>query len=217
MKKQPLVLAVGMGLASFACAQDVPGSDEMWRVIQSQQKEIANLQAQLSVTADAVEAGVAGGESRTMLGGYGEHHLNLNRSSGANKDNMVDAHRYVLFVAHQFSDDLKFFSEFELEHGLAGEGKPGEVELEQAYIDWNYRGEQSVKLGQFLIPVGLINETHEPETFYGVERNNVEKNIIPATWWETGVAFSGELAPGLRYDAAIHSGLKLSAEGGQGA
>lgn len=124
---------------------------------------------------------------------------------------MVDAHRFVVFIGHQFSDTVRFFSEVELEHGLTedtddGSG-PGEVELEQAYIEWDFAKNHSVQFGQFLLPVGIINETHEPDTFYGVERNKVEADIIPATWWETGVKVGGEIAPGLRYDVAVHSGL----------
>ena len=65
----------------------------------------------------------------------------------------------------------------------------------------------------FLVPVGILNETHEPNTFYGTERNAVEKNIIPSTWWEAGVAFSGELSHGFSYDLALHSGLDVSKEG----
>ena len=45
-----------------------------------------------------------------------------------------------------------------------------------------------MKAGLFLIPVGILNQTHEPDTFYGVERNNVEKNIIPTTCGEGGLA-----------------------------
>ena len=64
----------------------------------------------------------------TSIGGYGELHLNLNDDS----DNEIDFHRWVLFINHRFSDKVNLYSEFELEHSLAGDGKPGEVELEQA-------------------------------------------------------------------------------------
>ena len=50
--------------------------------------------------------------------------------------------------------------------------------------------------------------------FYGVERNNVEKNIIPTTWWEGGLALSGEIAPGFNYEVSATSGLKLDAADG---
>ncbi|MFC1603253.1 porin, partial [Pseudomonadota bacterium] len=63
----------------------------------------------------------------------------------------------------------------------------------------------------FLLPVGILNETHEPNTFYGVERNPVEKDIIPATWWEGGAGIHGEISPGLGFDLYAHSGLETSA------
>ena len=46
--------------------------------------------------------------------------------------------------------------------------------MEQMYVDVDY-GSFNAKYGVFLIPVGILNETHEPDTFYGVERNSVEK------------------------------------------
>ena len=63
-----------------------------------------------------------------------------------------------------------------------------------------------------LVPVGILNETHEPPTFYGVERNNVEKRIIPATWWEAGIKFSGIFSETLSYDIMVSSGLDTSAK-----
>ncbi|HAC35580.1 MAG TPA: porin [Gammaproteobacteria bacterium] len=145
---------------------------------------------------------------KTTIGGYGEVHWNNTEL----KDE-IDLHRFVLFFGHQFTDDLRFFSELEVEHSLAGEGKNGEVEVEQAYIEYDLNDQHRVKGGVFLLPVGILNETHEPDTFYGVERNNVEKNIIPTTWWEAGAMVSGELGGGLGYDVAVHSGLEASKKG----
>lgn len=197
----------------FLMAAEGPTTEEMWEKIQAQQAQIEALEAQLEegrqqieITASAVErqmaAGEGGGASDSHFGGYGELHYN-------NLDNgdEIDFHRFVLFFGHQFREDLKFFSELEVEHSLAGDGKPGEVELEQAYVQWDYRDNHNAKFGLFLVPVGILNETHEPDTFYGVERSNVEKRIIPSTWWEAGVGLSGEIAPGWRYDVALHSGL----------
>ncbi len=213
------VSALGLASTSFAA----PSQDEMWKIIQQQQAEIERLQKgqqetekaveesdkKIEATADAIESNGGGipksleWATKTTIGGYGEHHYN----SIDGGDNKVDAHRFVLYVGHEFNDSVRFFSEFELEHGLSGDGKPGEVELEQAYIEWDYAKNHSLISGQFLVPVGILNDTHEPDTFYGVERNLVEKNIIPTTWWETGVMFKGEIAPGLSYDFALHSGL----------
>lgn len=170
-------------------------------------KELEALKAQVDALATALEEKSNVSASKTSLGGYGEHHLNALKGDGTLSDkDQVDAHRYVLFINHQYSDDLKFFSEFELEHSLAGEGKPGEVELEQAYIQKTLKNGNRLSLGLFLMPVGFLNETHEPDTFYGVERNPVEGQIIPTTWWETGVMYSGN-TEAFSYDVAVHSGL----------
>lgn len=171
-------------------------------------KELDALKMQVEALATALEGQDTGSASKTTLGGYGEHHYNMLSGDGSYSDkDQIDAHRYVLFINHEYSDDLKFFSEFELEHSLAGEGKPGEVELEQAFIQKTLTNGNRVSIGQFLIPVGFLNETHEPDTFYGVERNNMEKNIIPTTWWESGLMYSGN-AERFSYDVALHSGLK---------
>lgn len=168
------------------------------------QAEIDALKAQLNSLADTVEQqAVATHGNGVNIGGYGEMHLNLANGD----DNEIDYHRFVLFYSKEFNERTRFFSEFELEHSLAGEGKPGEVELEQAYIEHDLNANTRAKAGLFLIPVGILNETHEPDTFYGVERNNVEKNIIPTTWWEGGAGLSGKITDGLSYDVAMHSGL----------
>ena len=79
------------------------------------------------------------------------------------------------------------------------------MELEQAYVEYDWAENQSLKAGLYLLPVGILPETHEPATFYGVERNPVETYIIPSTWWEGGLAFSGGFADAMRYDFVITS------------
>lgn len=143
------------------------------------------------------------------FGGYGELHLNKlkNRNPGGTDKNEMDFHRFVLFMGHQFNEQLRFFSELEVEHNTV-EGGNGAVELEQAYLDFTLNDFLSVKAGSFLVPVGIINETHEPPTFYGVERNPIETSIIPATWWEGGAAISANLESGLTLVGAVTSGMK---------
>ena len=147
-------------------------------------------------------------EERTHIGGYGEIHYN-----NLDSFNRIDFHRFVLFFGHKFSDRIRFNSEIEYEHSLIGEGKPGEVELEQAYVDFDLTDNHTARGGLFLVPVGILNDTHEPPTFYGVERNPVETDIIPSTWWEGGAAVYGNPAPGWRYDLAFTSGLNVPTSG----
>jgi hypothetical protein len=215
-----LGLAVALlATSSLATATDMPSAEEMWKIIQQQQREIEALkrgQQEASEKADAAVEAVeqtqqtaTSGSSwtdNTQIGGYGELHYN-NLDSG----NEIDFHRFVLFFGHQFTDRLRMFSELELEHAESGDGKNGEVELEQAYIEYDLMPNQHAKAGLFLLPVGILNETHEPPTFYGVERNPIETNIIPTTWWAGGIGVNGEVAPGWSYDFAVHEGLKTSA------
>ena len=224
MKKQLLATLIGLSFA--ATTQAAPSTEEMWEIIQKQQAEISTLKNQLNkndsriteteiiaeATISAVEeiSQAPAASNKTHIGGYGElHYNNLEKDDGSGDKDAVDFHRFVLFTSHQFSDSIRFFSELEVEHSIAGDGQVGEVELEQAYIEWDMANNKTAKAGLFLMPIGILNETHEPDTFYGTERNAVEKNIIPATWWEAGAALSGELSPGFRYDVAAHSGLFL--------
>jgi hypothetical protein len=225
MKKQLLAALIGLSFAATTQAA-TPSVEEMWEIIQKQQKQISALKNQLNTndsrlteTEIIAEATISAVEkialepvsvSKTHIGGYGElHYNNLEKDNGSGDKNEVDFHRFVLFTSHQFSDSIRFFSELEVEHSIAGDGQVGEVELEQAYIEWDLANNKTAKAGLFLMPVGILNETHEPDTFYGTERNAVEKNIIPATWWEAGATLNGELSPGLSYDVAAHSGLFL--------
>ena len=224
--KRTLIAAslMAAGVATAGSAIAAPTNDELFSMIQQLKAENAALKNQVDASDQAVEAVVVQAEAmassnpfaagNVSIGGYGElHYNNLDDQNGTKDKDAVDFHRFVLFFGHEFSDDLRFFSELEIEHSLAGEGKPGEVELEQAYIQYDMSDHNTVTGGLFLMPVGILNETHEPDSFYGTERNPVEKNIIPATWWEAGLMFSGDLAPGLRYDVAVTSGLDVSKKG----
>ncbi len=240
--KRNLVAGLVSGLLTMqavAASAPPPTLEEMWAIIQQQQAEIAQLKSQLAsadeeiketvvkvdATASRVEEGIAAGgqtassswTERTHIGSYGEmHYNNLEDQNDTGKDkNEIDFHRFVLFLGHDFTETTRMFSEVELEHSIAGDDQNGEVELEQAYIEHDLNSTTHMKAGLFLIPVGLLNQTHEPTTFYGVERNRVETNIIPTTWWEGGLALNGEIVPGWSYDTAFTSGLKLNADEGQ--
>jgi hypothetical protein len=89
----------------------------------------------------------------------------------------------ILLQEYKDMDERQDQIEFE---GAADETEI-ETELEQLFIDWRVHPKLALNIGQFLLPVGLLNESHEPNVFYGVERNPVEEKIIPATWWEKGV------------------------------
>ncbi len=148
-----------------------------------------------------------------MLGGYGEmHYNNLSGEGGAADKEEIDFHRFVLFFGYDYSDRVHFRSEVEIEHAVSGGDEPGEVELEQAYLDFDLNERHSARAGLFLLPVGLLNTAHEPPRFYGVERNPVENKILPATWWEGGAGLNGSFGHDWKYEAYLHSGLNTSSQ-----
>lgn len=175
-------------------------------------EDFRELQDQFNLLAEQVETNSdSSNSSDTTLGGYGEmHYNNLSNGEGKNKKEM-DFHRFVLFVGHQFNEKTRFFSELELEHGIivdtADGSSAGSVSIEQAYVQFDLNDTTRANTGIMLLPVGFINETHEPPTFYGVERNIINKYIIPTTWREGGAGLTGNYETGFSYDLVIHTGL----------
>lgn len=151
-------------------------------------------------------------EKGAVIGGYGELHYNdvtagLPESQSAGQ---LDFHRFILYAGYNFNDWISFQSELELEHTLLEGDEGGEVALEQAYVDMRYSPEFGVRAGIMLVPVGIVNPVHEPPTFNGVERPNVEKYIIPSTWRESGIGVYGKFRNGLSYQAYLMAGLDAS-------
>ncbi len=199
---KPLISSFAAAIALSSSASALAVTDEEFRALQDQLNQLA----------DAVESQPASEASKVHIGGYGELHYNNWEFPDGSKFRQLDFHRFVLTFGYDFTENIRFHSELELEHALVedtadGSG-PGEIELEQAYIEFDLTENMETKAGLFLIPVGILNETHEPTTFYGVERNPVESRIIPTTWWEGGAALTGRFGgSGVSYDLAITSGL----------
>ena len=176
-------------------------------------REAVKMQGEIQEASVSSIAKVAKKFEKLHIGGYGELHFSDTETDGGTESKSVDAHRFVLFFGYDFNDKVRFRSEFELEHAIAGEGKTGEIELEQMYLEWDINDATAMAVGVNLLPVGILNENHEPPTFYGVERNDVEKYIIPATWWAAGVGIKHKMANGLAFEAMIHEGLKMGVDG----
>jgi len=148
------------------------------------------------------------------ISGYMDFHFN--KADGEN--GVLDFHRFVLILNHGFSPRLRFVGELELEHAFVeGLEEGGELELEQAYIDFLLSRAMNVRAGMLLMPVGIINERHEPPVFNGVERPFVDTVIVPSTWFDVGAGVHGELGAGWRYRAYVVAplnALEFTAEEG---
>jgi hypothetical protein len=148
------------------------------------------------------------------ISGYMDFHFNKRQF----EDGVLDFHRFVLLFTHQFTDRIRFVSELELAHAFVeGLEEAGELELEQAYLDFLITRAFNVRAGMLLVPVGILNERHEPPVFHGVERPLVDTVIVPTTWFDVGAGIHGEIGRGWRYRAYVMAPLnaaEFSAEEG---
>ena len=144
---------------------------------------------------------------KTTIGGYGEFHLNYtNEPNGKSESPVLDFHRWVLFVRHDFNEQWGINTELELEHNFVSDNQ-GELKLEQAYLEYRPFEALNARLGVLLMSSGLINTNHEPTTFLSVERPLYSKYIIPTTWFGSGLSVSGNIKGMATYSAAVMEGL----------
>ncbi len=164
------------------------------------------------VTSNAASApaspGFAVGQN-TTLWGYGQ--LDYNRPTARAADAQADLTRAVIGFNHVFDESTRVYGELEWEHAVASSTDRGESEVEQLYVEHALGANYGVRVGLTLVPLGLLNEHHEPSNFYGVERNFVEQAIIPTTWREGGVAAYGSTDTGLNWNVGIGTGPNLGA------
>ncbi len=177
----------------------------------ARERDAATRAAEVGALLDEIEAlgagaSVAGGETwadRLTLGGYGEHHFNFTEGGGGD---VSDIHRFVLYAGYRFADWIQLQSETEIEHAFVSDGD-GEISIEQLFVDFLIDESFSVRAGRVLAPLGIINERHEPTTFYSVERPTVETVLIPSTWSLDGAGFVGRPDEQLAYQLYVTAGL----------
>lgn len=140
-------------------------------------------------------------DSKLMIGGYGEVHYNQALESGTHNNGSLDVHRMVMLFGYNFNSKTQFITELEFEHVK-------EVYVEQAFLQYKLNSSINFRGGLLLVPMGIINEYHEPTTFHGVERPTIDKYISPTTWREIGLGISGNILPAsLKYQAYLMNGF----------
>lgn len=148
-------------------------------------------------------------QSNTVIGGYGQFNLNAVLPGNADEFNTrANVRRLVLFVAHPITDDIRVYTEFEWENAIACTGCNGSAEIEQAFVQWRLAGDAfMLRTGLVLVPMGIVNQWHEPPVFHGVDRPAVDQFIIPSTWRELGAGFAGTIAEMFRYELYLTTTL----------
>ena len=231
MKNTPAAIAaltLGLGLLTSAQAAD-PTPDiaeklaqqigQMQQQLDAMKQELARVEARNDALAAAqakaaatpapapAPAPVSAISPNLGLWGYGE--IYYTHPTKDKKQTEADLARAVFGIGYKFDDRTSFNSEFEVEHAVASSSDAGEFEVEQFYIDHQLTSSINAKAGLFLMPVGLLNEHHEPTNYFGVQRNFVETLIIPSTWREGGVGLHGTSDIGLTWDLGLTTGLNL--------
>ena len=140
-------------------------------------------------------------ENKLTIGGYGEVHYHQPLNPDTRQNGELDVHRMVLLFGYQFSDRTQFITELEFEH-------VSEVYVEQAFLQHKINKSINFRAGLLLIPMGIVNEYHEPTTFNGVERPMIDNKISPSTWREIGFGLSGTIQPAsLKYQVYLVNGF----------
>ncbi len=149
---------------------------------------------------------VYGQERGLSIGGYGEGFYTnfVGDATPADRDR-ADLLRFVTYIGYKFSDSIVFNSEIEFEHASTEEA--GAVSVELATLDFFWKPQINFRAGLMLLPMGFLNENHEPPFFYGVQRPEVERRILPSTWRENGVGIFGRIGESLEYRSYLVTGF----------
>ncbi len=199
-------------------AQSIDEVEKLKRRIDILAQEIEQIKlGKATVTADRSQFGLGPAASKVYrtergiaIGGYGEmvyHNFATEKDDGsaAGKGDLSDFLRAIIYVGYTFNNNWLLNTEFEFEH--ASTGKAGEVSAEFVHLEYTYRSEFNLRFGLLLLPMGLVNELHEPTVYMGANRPDVERAIIPSTWRENGLGICGDTGL-ISYRAYLVNGFK---------
>jgi hypothetical protein len=189
---------------------------ELERKVDLLTDELARTKQDIGVPEDREELestwGLGPGASRIYgitrglsIGGYAEGSYSAivhdKRKSG--EVNNADFTRVVLYTGYKFTDRIVFNTEIEFEHGTtehtATNDEGGSVSVEFATLDFLIQDEVNARAGLLLMPVGFLNQIHEPPFYYGNNRPDVERVVLPSTWREIGTGLFGRIADQVEY------------------
>jgi hypothetical protein len=208
-----LTLAFGSARAQTAEAQLVKKLDDLAAELEKVKAELRQMKDKPAPAAP-VAAPVAAAPSAdsagpaTQITSYGE--LNYSHPRRDSSATTADVGRFVLGFQHRFDKRTKVVAELEVEHSVASSSDAGEVAVEQVYVEHKLNDTYGLRSGLFLMPIGLINQSHEPTSFYGVFRPVIDTAIIPTTLREIGVQAFGEHDNGVSWSAGISTGPDLT-------
>ncbi len=184
----------------MARAEPALSVDELMRRIDVLASEVETLKlGEVAARADQRQYGLGPAASKVYrsrqgvsVGGYGE--IQYSDYGSSTRADTANQQRLVMYLGYKFSDRIIFNSELEFEYASSSgnrDGKNGSWGVEFAYLDFFWLPELNFRLGNILVPLGFVNELHEPTVFLGVRRPDIESAILPTTWREVGAGVFG--------------------------
>lgn len=166
-------------------------------------------------------------KSGFQFSGYGtvNYHNYLRSDSDIYQKDKFDLERFVLYANYRFNDWITLKSEFEWEHGGTGATmefdsqeesgeyeieveQGGEVKLERLFLDFSIDPRFNVRVGRMKIHIGMAQTLDRPTQYFTVLRPEMENEILPIGWYETGLqAYGGFFKNKLTYELSMTSGL----------
>jgi hypothetical protein len=145
------------------------------------------------------------------IGAYGEVQFGAMQNPAAGGQWQLGsdaARRLVLLPTYAITDNIIFNAEIEFEHAGAGfdndDKLHGTAEIEQLWVDFKISDPFNWRApGIDLVPIGYINQHHEPTEFYSVLRPELYNGLIPSTWKVPGSSIYGTIADGVRYQVMV--------------
>jgi hypothetical protein len=207
--------------------------EELERKVETLADELSRVRTQVAVPEEVglksayglgpAASKIYGIERGLSIGGYAEaFYTNFigDQSSGSDSvgstsisDEMLDRSdflRMVMYLGYKFNESILFNSEIEWEHatteGTSSAGG-GSVSVEFAALDFLWKEWANPRAGLLLLPMGFLNEVHEPPFFHGVQRPETERRIIPSTWRENGAGLFGRFGESLEYRTYVVTGF----------
>ena len=204
-----LALAFNNAHAQSAEAQLVKRLDDLAAELEKVKAELTQLKAKADAAPAAVMATATQSSApATQISAYGE--IDYSRPSKDGAATRTTVGRFVIGYQHRFDDKTKVVAELEVENAVISASDSGEVAVEQMFIEHRLNPTYGARAGLFLMPIGLVNQNHEPHTFFGVNRPLVETAIIPSTLREVGLQVFGEHDNGVSWIAGLSTGPDLT-------
>jgi hypothetical protein len=219
MRKIGLVIMVTLGVFALAVSSYADTIPDLQKQLDELNRKVQELQLERKPeTPSGSDGYLKKVWGNTRLSGYGELDYIFRKDNGnGNGGNTLDPRRVVLNVTSQLAEWIDFNSELEWEHGGSDGGADGSISVEQAYLTFRLNPALNIKTGVMLVPMGAINQNHEPVNFYSSDRPALDTFLIPTTWQEMGIGISGALHKKIDYQLMAVTGLdgtKFDAEKG---